>query len=250
VDRLDESVATAVTSSRLLAGLSDEIVDDFLASAQMLQLAKGDTAFVGGHDSDCLFLVVSGKFKVHRADAEAHDNIFSIIGPGELLGELSLFDGLPRHATATALRASDVARMENENARAWVKRHPEELLLRFAQLFVSRIRNTHYALADVYGVDVATRVARALISQVAKFGRPTPVGPRLELDLSQEELALFVRASRERVNQVMADFVKRRWIERDGRELVFLDFEALNWRAHYNEHDNRHRSRKPQDDII
>jgi DNA-binding IclR family transcriptional regulator len=63
--------------------------------------------------------------------------------------------------------------------------------------------------------------------ETSQFGRRTSEGKRVNLGLSQEELALHVRASRESVNQTLATFARQGWIRRDGTEVVILNEEAL-----------------------
>jgi len=74
-------------------------------------------------------------------------------------------------------------------------------------------------------------VAKALLDLSSRFGRPAEDGVLVPHDLTQEELAQLVGASRETVNKALADFVTRGWIKLEARAVVLMDVERLRRRA-------------------
>lgn len=219
-------------SSPLLSGLPPEVVTEFLEMAVRRAFPGGAHLFAEGEHGDGLFLLVSGKVKVTRPGPDGKDIICTIAGPGNLLGELTVFDGGCRHADATAVRDTVAAWVATSAMRGWLGRHPVASF-RMMRLLAERVRQVNDRLEDASGVDVATRVARALVEQGGRFGWPSPDGLRFSLDLNQDELAHHVRASRERVNQILVDFARRGWVRREGNEFVVLDAETLTRRARY-----------------
>ena len=99
------------------------------------------------------------------------------------------------------------------------------------QALARRLRRTNEAMADLVFTDVPGRVAKALLDLADRFGRPAAEGVRVTHDLTQEELAQLVGASRETVNKALSEFVSRGWIRLDGRAVVLLDQERLAHRA-------------------
>jgi len=79
--------------------------------------------------------------------------------------------------------------------------------------------------------DVPGRVAKALLDLAARFGRPADDGIHVHHDLTQEELAQLVGASRETVNKALADFGSRGWLRLEPRSVVLLDVERLRGRV-------------------
>ncbi|MBB5078943.1 Crp/Fnr family transcriptional regulator [Nonomuraea endophytica] len=221
----------------LLDGLAEEVVADFLSLAEHAAFPRGARLFTEGEPGDCVLVLLSGKVKATRPSPEGGEILLNMAGPGELLGELRLFDTAPRQATATAVQETTAYRAPVKEMSDWIDRHPEAAR-RVMGLLAARIRRMNDRIEDAAGVDVATRVARVLVEQGARFARRTSVGLRLTLDLSQDDLAHHVRASRERVNQILVDFTRRGWITRDGGDLLILDAPQLTRRA-------RHRSRRP-----
>ena len=86
-------------------------------------------------------------------------------------------------------------------------------------------------LSDLVFSDVPGRVAKALLDLADRFGTATDKGVHVPHDLTQEELAQLVGASRETVNKSLADFVSRGWIRLEGRAVTLLDVDRLARRA-------------------
>jgi CRP-like cAMP-binding protein len=103
----------------------------------------------------------------------------------------------------------------------------EALLRALAQ----RLRRTNEAMSDLVFSDVPGRVAKALLDLSEKFGKPTTDGVLVAHDLTQEELAQLVGASRETVNKALADFAQRGWLRIEARAVVLLDVPRLARRA-------------------
>ncbi|MFM2137530.1 MAG: hypothetical protein RJA84_658, partial [Actinomycetota bacterium] len=112
----------------------------------------------------------------------------------------------------------------------WLAENPQvalQLLARLAQ----RLRRTNEAVGDLVFSDVPGRVAKALIDLGERFGKQTDEGLFVHHDLTQEELAQLVGASRETVNKALADFAGRNWLKLDGRAVLITDFERLSKRG-------------------
>jgi CRP-like cAMP-binding protein len=173
--------------------------------------------------------------KIGRQSVDGRENLLYVMGPGDLFGELSLFDPGPRTATATAVTDSGLVSLEHTALRPWLRARPEAgaLLLR---VLARRLRRTNDQMADMVFTDVPGRVAKALLDLAERFGEPAQpgneaAGVRVEHGLTQEELAQLVGASRETVNKALADFATRGWLRLDSRAVVLLDRERLARRA-------------------
>ena len=94
-----------------------------------------------------------------------------------------------------------------------------------------RLRRTNEAMSDLVFADVPGRVAKALLDLGEKFGSKTEAGIYVHHDLTQEELAQLVGASRETVNKALADFVSRGWLKLETRSVELLDLDRLSKRA-------------------
>ena len=84
---------------------------------------------------------------------------------------------------------------------------------------------------DAMFTDVPGRVAKALLDLAERFGSPGMLGIQVNHDLTQEELAQLVGASRETVNKALADFAARGWIQLAAKSVLITDVDRLRKRA-------------------
>ena len=223
---MDEVLA----QSGLFQGLSEEAVDPVASRLEMITLPRGRVVFNEGEPGDSLYIVVSGKIKLSRRSPDGRENVLAVMGPSDQFGELSVFDPGPRTATATAVTDVKLARMPQSVLRPWIEAHPEigEQLLR---VLARRLRRTNDSVADLIFTDVPGRVAKALLQLAQRFGSQEAGLLRVTHDLTQEEIAQLVGASRETVNKALADFAARGWLRLEGKSVLILEPERLARRA-------------------
>ena len=219
-----------VRRAPLFTALDDAAAASLRASMDAVKIAKGSILFKEGDDGEHLYIIIDGKLKLGTSSGDGRENLLSILGPGEMFGELSLFDPGPRTSTATAVTDAKLLSLSHEKVIPWLRQNPEvslQLLTRLSQ----RLRRTNEAVGDLVFSDVPGRVAKALIDLGDRFGKTTPEGLLVNHDLTQEELAQLVGASRETVNKALADFAGRGWLKLDGRSVLITDVERLSKRS-------------------
>jgi CRP/FNR family transcriptional regulator, cyclic AMP receptor protein len=216
--------------SGLFQGMDTEAAESLVKELEMVDVHRGDILFNEGEPGDSLYIILSGKIKLVRRAADGRQNLIALMGQSEMVGELSLFDPGPRTATATAVIDTRLARLRKPSLRTWLNDRPEiaEQLLR---VLARRLRRTNDALADLIFTDVPGRVAKNLLQMAGRFGTRDGGVLRVTHDLTQEELAQLVGASRETVNKALADFASRGWLRLDGKSVIILDPERLARRA-------------------
>ena len=193
-------------------------------------IKRGSTLFQEGDAGDRLYVVTAGKIKLSHASGDGRESVLAVLGPGDMFGELSLFDPGPRTATASAVTDSAVLGLGNTDLNPWLVGRPE-VAQKLLQALAHRLRRTNEAMSDLVFADVPGRVAKALLDLGEKFGSKTEAGIYVNHDLTQEELAQLVGASRETVNKALADFVSRGWLKLETRSVELLDLDRLSKRA-------------------
>lgn len=214
----------------LFAALDDDAGEALRGAMKHENFARGDVVFDEGDPGDKLYAVVEGKIKLARTAPDGRENLQAVLGPGEMFGELSLFDPKPRTAGAVAVTDSVLASLAHDALRPWITGRPD-VAVQLLQALAQRLRRTNDVLADLVFSDVPSRVAKALLGLAERFGQPIPEGLHVAHDLTQEELAQLVGASRETVNKALADFSSRGWIRIESRAVVIKDMEGLTRRA-------------------
>ncbi len=222
-DRLADFALFAVLSPEARAGLTERLTRRVVR--------RGEVIFAEGEPGDAVHLVLNGKIKISRAAPDGRENLLAVMGPGDVFGELSLFDPGPRTASASAVVDTDLASLGHQDLTYWLGHRPEaaQLLLR---VLARRLRRTNDAMSDLVFTDVPGRVAKALLGLAGQFGATDETGAvHVEHGLTQEELAQLVGASRETVNKALADFASRGWLRLESRAVTLLDTDRLGRRA-------------------
>ena len=214
----------------LFSALDDEAAASLRTSLSTIRLRRGEVLFHEGDSGDKLYIVADGKVKLGRTSSDGRENLLAILGPGQMFGELSLFDPGPRSATVTAVTDVAFYSLSHDDLLKWLEGRVDVAKGLLAQL-AHRLRRANDVVADLVFSDVPGRVAKALLDLADRFGRVADDGVHVHHDLTQEELAQLVGASRETVNKALADFASRGWLRLEPRSVVIMDVGRLARRA-------------------
>ncbi|MEY9214212.1 CRP/FNR family cyclic AMP-dependent transcriptional regulator [Thermobifida halotolerans] len=219
-----------LSKAPLFEALDEDGAAALRSSITEVRLGRGQTLFSEGDEGDRLYVMLSGKVKLTRTSADGRENLLAVLGPSEMLGELSLFDPGPRTASAVAVTDAVLAGLGHDDLRPFIMRQPE-VAVHLLKALATRLRRTNDVVADLVFTDVPGRVAKALLDLAERFGKEGEDGLHVHHDLTQEELAQFVGASRETVNKALAEFALRGWLRIEAKAVVLLDIERLRRRA-------------------
>jgi CRP/FNR family cyclic AMP-dependent transcriptional regulator len=214
----------------LFQGVGRSAVTALAKQLQPVDFPPGHLIFAEGEPGDLLYIIISGKVKIGRRCHDGRENLLSIMGPSDMFGELSIFDPGPRTSSATTITEVRAALMDRDALRAWIAVRPE-IADRLLRVLARRLRRTNSNLTDLIFIDVPGRVAKKLLGLAQRFGTREGGAMRVTHDLTQEELAQLVGASRETVNKALSDFAQRGWIQMEGKSLLICDSEGLAMRA-------------------
>ena len=201
-------------SESLLAALPAEWLQSLFAKARPLSLKADQTLFVAGDEGDGCYRVDEGLLKASIAAPAGSERILAILGPGSVVGELSMIDRGPRSASVTALRDSKLSFVGRSAFEAFGQSRPE-LYRHVATLLARRLRDTDDALVATNFLSVKGRVARTLLSLSEAFGRDIGHGRTLvRQKVSQSDLAAMAGIARENVSRVLNDWANRSVVSR------------------------------------
>ena len=199
-------------SSPLFGGMDAQTARSLVDQMTRRELSRGETIFNEGDDGHALYIVVRGKVKLARTARDGRENLLALLGVGDMLGELSVFDPGPRLSRAHAVEDSVVYELPKQVLDVWLDDHLE-MSRYMLRALAQRIRRMSNTMADLVFSDVPGRVAKAILDLGHRFGRMERGHVTVRHGLTQEELAQLVGASRETVNKALADFASRGWID-------------------------------------
>ncbi|BBZ43748.1 Crp/Fnr family transcriptional regulator [Mycobacterium parmense] len=214
----------------IFQGVSDEAAAALTHHLDRVAFRPREIVFVEGEPGDDLYIITSGSVKVFHKTPDGRENMIAVLGPGDMFGELALFDPGPRTSTVATLTEMQARTMGRAALQKWIGEYPEiaEQLLR---VLARRLRRTNNALCDLIFTDVPGRVAKQLLDLAMRFGTSNAGSLHVDHRLTQKEVAQLVGSSRETVNKALADFTERGWIRQEGKTLIIMEPARLARRA-------------------
>jgi len=205
-------------------------LDDAFAGGRRLKLRPGAVLFEEGDASNRVILLLAGRVKVSSFSEDGHETILGYRGAGDVLGELAAIDGEAHLARVTVVEPGEALVVVAERFVAALETQPG-LALALLRSVVGRLRDADRTRAEFVALDVVGRVAHRLVELAEHYGEATDGGIRIELSISQRELAGWVGSSREAVNKALAQLERAGLIAAERPHLVVLDLEGLRRRA-------------------
>ena len=147
-----------VRKAPLFTALEESAAISLHASMDSVKISKGSILFAEGDEGDHLYVILDGKIKLGTSSGDGRENLLSILGPGEMFGELSLFDPNPRTSTATAVTDAKLLSLGQAKLIPWLAENPKVALNLLASL-AQRLRRTNEAVGDLVFSDVPGRVS-------------------------------------------------------------------------------------------
>lgn len=209
--------------SEFFAAFDDAGLARIVAGVRVLRCGRNDAVFDERDTAEEMFVVRSGRIAIGRRSPDGRESLVALMEEGDLFGEMSLFDGGDRSASARALETSELLRIPYALVREALGARPE-LLWTVVGLLAARLRSTDSALADAVFLDVTGRTAKRMLELAAG-------ADEFILPITQEELAGLVGASRERVNKAIAAFIRLGWIAQADRRYTIVMRDRLAQRA-------------------
>ena len=219
----DVAIIDTLRELDLLSTVNDADLARIAEVCEEVRLDRNDVVFAEDDDASDLFIVTRGRIAMTRESVDGRESVLALMEPGDLFGEMPLFDHQQRSADARALEPSEVVMVPYTAMQELWSRHPI-LLWRVVGLLTTRLRVMDDALADAMFLDVPGRTAKRLLDLSGGEDR-------FSLPVTQEELAGMVGASRERVNKALSSFARLGWIEASDGRYTILQRDALTLRS-------------------
>lgn len=209
-----------------LDALSPREVSSLLAIGRRRSFAAGEALTVEGQRTADVYVLLHGRVRVVASTRDGDEVLVAIRGAGDVLGELAAFDPAPRSATVSALEAVEAVVVPAARFVPFVESRPE-LMRHLLQVLTRRLRTANQRLVGHRSQDTVTRLARQLLELAARYGRAEPEGLRLDVPLSQEQLASLIGSSREAVNIALRRLREAEILETARMRITVTDVDAL-----------------------
>ena len=211
---------------RLFEHLSEPQLAELEAQALLRSIPPGSPIYLPIDQADGVLLLTSGRAKICSITAEGKQAILAFIEPGELFGELALFEDGQREEFAEAILPSQVVLIPREAMQQLMEANPQ-VSLGVTKLMGLRRRRVERRLKSLLFRSNRSRLVHLLVDLVEQYGRESEEGVELAIRLSHQDLASIIGSTRESVTVLLNELQGERLLRLGRRRIVLLDVPRL-----------------------
>ena len=204
--------------SFIFASLNDDELADLASITVERSFVPNEFIFWDGDAPEWFYVVAEGKVKVLKHSSLGREFIIAFFGPGEMFGEVAVFENKPYPASAQAVTETKVVGVKRDDFLSFLANRPQ-VALKIINVLGGRLRDAQGRLRDLAGERVEQRLASVLLMLSAKLG--------LTLPFTRQEIADMVGTTTETAIRVMSHLKARGIIRTVRGKVIILDEEKL-----------------------
>jgi CRP-like cAMP-binding protein len=202
---MSDRIRALLASVELFGEMHEDELDDLTALAQVKKLAKDTTIFHAGDPADAVFVVASGRVKVVITSSDGKEFILTVLGAGQVFGEMALLESAPRSASVVTLSAVEVLVINRADFQRLLDSNPR-ISLRLMAILSRRLRRANAKMESLAYMDVAGRLARYLLDLARDHGQRLGNGWVVVRRPTHSDIAHSIGTSRETVSRLINEF--------------------------------------------
>ena len=210
--------AEILRGSFIFSRLNDAELGELADLAIERSFVPNEFIFWDGDAPEWFYIVAEGKVKVLKHSSLGREFIIAFFGPGEMFGEVAVFENKPYPASAQAMTETKVVGIKREDFLSFLVNRPQ-VALRIISVLGGRLRNAQGRLGDLAGERVEQRLASVLLMLSSKLG--------LTLPFTRQNIADMVGTTTETAIRVMSRLKERGIIRSVRGKVIILDKEKL-----------------------
>lgn len=187
---------------------------------------RDDYIFLEGDRPEWLYIVKEGKVKLVKHSDTGKDVILQVFTPGEMFGEIFLFDHKPYPASALAMESTVILKLSRQEFMQFFGRHPfvaTEMIMQLGR----QLQEAHALIKSLIVDRVEQRIANILLKLADKLGMPKEEGILLNISLTRQDLADMAGTTVETTIRIMSRFTKDKIIKSQQGKIFILKPQAL-----------------------
>jgi CRP/FNR family cyclic AMP-dependent transcriptional regulator len=198
------NLALLLAANPFFASLGQEAIEAVAVLCMSRHLDRAEVLFLKGDAGDALYAVRRGQIRIATGTSSGRRLTLNLLGSGDVFGEVALLDGRPRTADALAVEPTDLYMIHRRDFLDLLLKRPS-VAIRIIEFLCERIRWMSAQMEERALLPLETRLAYRLVALTEDYGA--------DLHVSQEELAIFVGATRESVNRQLQTWRRQGLVE-------------------------------------
>jgi len=215
-----------LSGQELFRKLSERELDDLVQAVHVKRVAAREELCHKDDPGTSLYVIVEGLLKAQTTSPAGDDVVFSIMGPGEMFGELALFCGGKRTATVVGIQDALLLSVDRRELFPFLRRNPDAAI-KLLEVLALRVQKLSTMMEDTTFLNLPQRLGKRLLELAERYGKKTPQGLRIEMKINQTELGDLVATTRESINKQLRAWSEERVASMSGGYITILDPDAL-----------------------
>jgi len=221
---MDDRIEKALRQTYIFRDLPDKYIKLLAAYFKIIRVKKGEVVFYQHDESTDFYIVLEGKLQAYISNEEGEDLVLALFKPGDVFGEMSLFDGKPRSATVEAKEDSVLGVLSRKKFIEILKEN-STIAIELLRIMVKRLREADKMIEALAFFDVSDRLLKALVTLAKEEGERTQDGGYRIKKRTHRELASLAGSSREAVTKAMKALAFKNFIRQEGN-FIYISPEA------------------------
>ncbi len=213
---MNQRLADLLSKVELFSELDEEGLRRVADVIQVRSLARDTTVFHAGDPADAFYIISSGKVKIIVTSTDGKDFILTVLGAGQVFGEMALLEPAPRSATVITSTPAEILVLLREDFHRLLNNSPS--LSRGLLVILSRrLRKANSKMESLAYMDVAGRLARYLLDLAGDHGQKLGNGWVVVRRPTHADIAHSIGTSRETVSRLINEFEEGFGLVNKGR---------------------------------
>lgn len=201
-------------NNQFVTSLPGDLSAELFAKAARVKLSADALLFSAGDEGNGCYRIEGGLLKLSILSADGGERILDVLGPGAIVGELSMIDGAPRSTAVYAVRDSELSYISRAAFLAFAEDHPQ-LYRHIATLLAQRVREMNDVAVAWSFLSLEGRAAHALLEMAEAFGEDIGEGRLLiRQKIEQSDIAAMAGIARENVSRILNKWMRDKIISR------------------------------------
>ena len=228
----DDFAAHCLRRCRLFRDLEADVVSELVQSLARRRYRRGEVIFHQGDPGDALHIVARGSVKIGFISTDGDEAIIATLRTGDFFGELTLIDGAPRSATATATEPTETLLLARFRFRQLLESNPT-LRDTLETSLAAEVRRMNDHVEELHFLDLEGRLAARLVRLVEEREPGARGVVELPFAYSQGDLAAMIGGARQSVNRVLRGLEREGLVRTEGDRLFISDLARLEERGRF-----------------
>jgi len=202
---MTEPMADLLAKVELFSELDADEIDRVASLAQIRPAQKDTVIFHAGDLADAVFVVANGKIKIVTTSTDGKEFILSVLGAGQVFGEMALLESAPRSASVITLTAVEMVVIKRDDFHHLLNTAPS-ISRKLLAILSRRLRRANSKMESLAYMDVAGRLARYLLDLARDHGQRMGKGWVVVRRPTHSDIAHSIGTSRETVSRLINEF--------------------------------------------